>query len=115
MKPGLVEALATAYAALIRRQRTASSAFVRWSSAHARAHEFAWMEPGREELMTSGCDIQVGPPLFTIPISITADGGTLLIHPEEELLRFNSLPFRSEFETAAQEAALDDRHHRFRC
>ena len=148
MKPGLVEALATAYAALIKRQRTASSAFVRWSSAHARAHEFAWMEAGREELMTSGRDIKIGPgssihdainkmlataqlnpyerellygypdivgqvdgvairaPLFTIPISITADGGTLLIHPEEEVLRFNSLPFRSEFETAAHEAAL---------
>jgi very-short-patch-repair endonuclease len=45
-------------------------------------------------------------PLFTIPISITAEGGTLLIHPEEELLRFNSLPFHSEFETAAHEAAL---------
>jgi hypothetical protein len=148
MKPGLIEALATAYAALIKRQRTASSAFVRWSSAHARAHEFAWMEPGREEVMTSGRDIKVGPessvhdainkmmataqlnpyerellygypyivgqvdgvtiraPLFTIPISITADGGTLVIHPEEELLRFNSLPFRSEFDTAAHDAAL---------
>lgn len=148
MKPGLVEALATAYAALIKRQRTASSAFVRWSSAHSRAHEFAWMEAGHEELMTAGRDIKVGPgssihdainkmmataqlnpyerellygypyivgqveaitiraPLFTIPISITADGGTLLIHPEEDLLRFNSLPFRSEFDTAAHEAAL---------
>jgi hypothetical protein len=61
MKPGLVEALATAYAVLMKRQRTASSAFVRWSSAHARAHEFAWMEAGREELMTSGCEIKVGP------------------------------------------------------
>jgi len=61
MKPGLVEALATAYAALIKRQRTASSAFVRWSSAHARAHEFAWTEAGRKELMTSGCEIKVGP------------------------------------------------------
>ena len=61
MKPGLVEALATAYVALIKRQRTASSAFVRWSSAHARAHEYAWMEAGREELMTSGREIKVGP------------------------------------------------------
>jgi len=106
------------------------------------------MEPGREEVMTSGRDITVGlgsaihdplnkmiatvqlnpyerellygypyvigqvdgvtyrAPLFTMPISITADGGTLVIHPEEELLRFNSLPFRSEFDTAAHEAAL---------
>lgn len=148
IKPGLVEALATAYAALIKRQRTASSAFVRWTSAHARAHEFAWMEPGPEPLMTSGRDIRVSPgspihdainkmmataelnpyerellygypyivghvagvtiraPLFTIPVSIRADGGFLVVHPEEELLRFNSLPFRSEFDTAAHEAAL---------
>jgi AAA domain-containing protein len=148
MKPGLVEALATAYAALVKRQRTASSAFVRWSSAHRRAHEFAWMEPGREELISGGREIKIGPgspihdainkmmataelnpyerellygypyivgqvdgvtiraPLLTIPISIAADGGTLVIRPEEDLLRFNSLPFRSEFDTGAHEAAL---------
>lgn len=148
IKPGLVEALATAYAALIKRQRTASSAFVRWSTANRRAHEFAWMEVGRETLMTSGRELRIGPnsvihdqlnkmmatielnpyerellygypyvigqrdgvairaPLLTIPISITAQGGILSIRAEEELLRFNSLPFRSDFETAAHELAL---------
>lgn len=148
IKPGLVEALATTYAALIKRQRTASSAFVRWSTANRRAHEFAWIEGGRESLMTGGRELQIRPdspihdqlnkmmaaielnpyerellygypyiigqrdgvairaPLLTIPISITAQGGVLFVRAEEDLLRFNSLPFRSDFETAAHELAL---------
>jgi hypothetical protein len=148
IKPGLVEALATTYAALIKRQRTASSAFVRWSTANRRAHEFAWIEGGRESLMTGGRELQIRSdspihdqlnkmmaaielnpyerellygypyiigqregvairaPLLTIPISITAQGGVLFVRAEEDLLRFNSLPFRSDFETAAHELAL---------
>ena len=51
-------------------------------------------------------DIPIRAPLLTIPITITADGGTLIIHANEEIVRFNSLPFRSEFETSAQELAL---------
>ena len=50
--------------------------------------------------------IPIRAPLLTIPVTITADGGTLIIHPNEEIVRFNSLPFRSEFETSAQELAL---------
>src|SRR5271154_3140875 len=61
IKPGLVEALAAAYAALIKRQRTASSAFVRWSSGHTRSHEFAWMDAGHEDLMTCGSEVRIGP------------------------------------------------------
>lgn len=61
IKPGLVEALATAYSALIKRQRTASSAFVRWSTANRRAHEFAWLEAGRETLMSGGRELRVSP------------------------------------------------------
>jgi very-short-patch-repair endonuclease/KaiC/GvpD/RAD55 family RecA-like ATPase len=148
IKRGLVEALTAAYATLIRRQRTASAAFVRWSTPHSRAHEFTWLTPGTETLLSTGRDLTIAQsgavydsinkmmatislnpyerellygypyvigrrdglairaPLFTIPISISAIGGMLLIHPEEDVLRFNSLPFRSEFETAAQEAAL---------
>jgi len=148
IKAGLVEALATAYATLIKRQRTASAAFVRWSSPHSRAHEFAWLEPGRESLMSVGSDLTIPPssaihdsinkmmatlqlnpyerellygypyvtghvegvpiraPLLTIPVSITATGGPLVIHREEDLLRFNSLPFRTELETSAHEAGL---------
>jgi very-short-patch-repair endonuclease len=148
IRSGLVEALATAYSTLIKRQRTASSAFVTWSSHHTRSHEFAWIEPGREKLMTSGGDLTIEPgsavhdsvnkmmatialnpyerellygypylvgqkdgrtiraPLLTIPVSIAAVGGALVIHREEDLVRFNSLPFRSELETAAHEHAL---------
>src|SRR5438046_1857705 len=52
LEPGLVEALASAYATLLKQQRTASSAYVRWTAAHSRAHEFAWLEPGPEYLLS---------------------------------------------------------------
>lgn len=45
-------------------------------------------------------------PLLTIPITIEADGGTLVIRANEDIVRFNSLPFRSELDTAAHELAL---------
>ena len=45
-------------------------------------------------------------PLLTIPVTIASDGGKLIIRPADELVRFNSLPFRSEFDTAAREHAL---------
>jgi very-short-patch-repair endonuclease len=148
IRSGLVEALTRAYASFVKRQRTASAAFVRWSSPHRRAHEFTWIDSGDEVLMSTGDDITVSEessaydsihkmmstialnpyerellygypyvigqidgvciraPVFTIPVSITASGRLLVIHREEDLLRFNSLPFRSEFETAAHEAAL---------
>jgi very-short-patch-repair endonuclease len=148
IKDGLVEALTSAYATLIKRQRNASTAFVRWSSPHRRAHEFTWIEESAEILMFAGRDIRIAPtspchesinkmmatielnpyerellygypyivgqvsgipiraPLLTIPVTITADGGTLLLHPNEDMVRFNSLPFRSEFDTSAQELAL---------
>jgi len=148
IKEGLVEALTSAYATLIKRQRNASTAFVRWSSPQRRAHEFAWIEEDTEILMFAGRDIRIGPvssahesvnkmmatielnpyerellygypyiigqvegvpiraPLLTIPVRITTDGGTLLIQPNEEIVRFNSLPFRTEFDTSAKELAL---------
>jgi very-short-patch-repair endonuclease len=148
IREGLVEAMTSAYATLLKRQRNASTAFVRWSSPRRRAHEFAWIEEPIEILMFAGRDIGVGPvslahesvnkmmatielnpyerellygypyivgqidgvpiraPLLTIPVTITADGGTLHIHPNEEMVRFNSLPFRTEFDTSAQELAL---------
>src|SRR6202521_6072024 len=140
--------MTSAFATLIKRQRNASAAFVRWTSAHKRAHEFAWMEPGKEALMFAGRDIRVGPvsteheslnkmmatialnpyerellygypyvvgqldgipiraPLLTIPVTIQTEGATLIVHPNEEMVRFNSLPFRTEFDTSAQELAL---------
>jgi len=140
--------MTSAYATLIKRQRNASAAFVRWTSPHKRAHEFVWMEPGKEALMFGGRDIRVGPvsteheslnkmmatialnpyerellygypyvvgqldgipiraPLLTIPVTIQTEGATLIVHPNEEMVRFNSLPFRTEFDTSAQELAL---------
>lgn len=149
IQPGLVEALTSAYATLIKRQRTASAAFVRWTSAHRRAHEFCWIEDGPEVLMSAGKEIRVPSadpiydsirkmmatielnpyerellygypyivghldgvpiraPLLTIPILIRADGSTLIVQPNEEIVRFNSLPFRSDLDTAAHEQALE--------
>ena len=148
LAPGLVESLATAYAELIKRQRTASAAFVRWSTANRRSHEFVWIPAGRESLMTGGAEIRVRStspihaqlnammstielnpyerellygypyligqidgvviraPLLTIPISMLADGGDLILRAEEEIVRFNSLPFRSGMDSAAHELAL---------
>ena len=148
LQPGLVEALTAAYAALLKRQRTASAAYVRWTPAHSRAHEFAWFEAGDELLLTRGGDIiidhespvhssiqkmmatmELNPyerelqygypyvigqsngksfraPLLTIPVAITPDGGRLVIRATEDVVRFNSLPFRSDFDTGAQELAI---------
>ena len=148
IEPGLVEALTGAYASLLKRQRTASAAFVRWSAAHTRAHEFAWLTEGNETILFTGREIRITAtspiydavnkmmttielnpyerellygypyilgniqntpiraPLLTIPITIAAQGGTLVIRPNEELVRFNSLPFRSDFDSAAHELAL---------
>lgn len=144
---GLVGALTSAYASILKRQRIASSAYVRWNDT-SRAHEFAWLPSGEESLMTKGSELvipssspihssinkmmstlELNPyerevlygypyiigfadsrairaPLFTIPITITSDGGKLIITQADELIRFNSLPFRSESDTAAHEHAL---------
>jgi len=148
LESGLVKALTSAYATLLKRQRTASAAFVRWSAAHTRTHEFAWLIEGDETILfkvreiriTVGSpiydainkmmatielnpyerelmygypyvigniqNIPIRAPLLTIPITINVEGGTLIIRPNEEMVRFNSLPFRSEFDTAAYELAL---------
>ena len=147
--PGLVEALTAAYAELIKRQRTASAAFVRWTAQHQRATEFCWLENRPELLISSAKEVRVSPqdplyesirkmmatielnpyerellygypyvvgqidatpiraPLLTIPIQIRAEGATLIVKPVEEILRFNSLPFRSDLDSAAHEQALD--------
>ena len=38
-------------------------------------------------------------PLFTIPITINTDGGSLSIVASADRVRFNSLPFRSDSDT----------------
>ncbi len=46
-------------------------------------------------------------PLLTIPISIRPDAEAIIVQPNEETVRFNSLPFRSDLDSAAHERALD--------
>ena len=148
VQPGLIEALTSAYATLLKRQRTASAAYVRWTAAHSRAHEFAWFEGGNETLLTKGGNVvieqgspvhssiqkmmatmELNPyerelqygypyvigqsngksfraPLLTMPVAINPDGGKLVISATEDLVRFNSLPFRTDFDTGAQELAI---------
>jgi very-short-patch-repair endonuclease len=85
LKEGLVEALTAAYATLLKRQRTASAAFVRWTAAHTRAHEFAWVAAGRETLLHGGekLKIEQASPIFS---SIQKMKATIeLNHYEREL------------------------------
>jgi very-short-patch-repair endonuclease/KaiC/GvpD/RAD55 family RecA-like ATPase len=145
---GLVEELTAAYAAFLKQQRTTSAAYVRWTPAHSRAHEFAWLDPGQESLLLGGGSVTVGPtsqayssvqkmmatielnpyerelrygypyvigyasgktiraPLLSIAIAITTDRDRLVIATSEDVVRFNSLPFRTETDTSAQELAL---------
>lgn len=148
IQPGLVSALTSAYSTLLKRQRTASAAFVRWSTANSRSHEFAWLPEGKEQVLFTGKEIRIGPdhpsyaalnkmmatiqlnpyekdlfygypyvigktdettiraPLLTIPITITSEADTLIVKPNEDIVRFNSLAFRSEMDSAAHELAL---------
>src|SRR6202035_1305065 len=107
----------SAYAELIKRQRTASAAFVRWTSPHARAHEFCWIEDHAEVLMSSAKEIRIGPsdPIYGPLRKMMA---TLELNPYERELLYgypyvvgyiegNSLPFRSDLNSAAREQALD--------
>lgn len=145
---GLLGPLCTAYADLMRRQRTSASAFVRWSAATRRAHEFTWLFSEREKLMLTGeplavsasdkafdsihkmmttlelnpyerdahygypyvvgmlGDKPVRAPLFTVVVEIESTGRGLTVAPKEDVLRFNSLAFRSDFDPAATEKAL---------
>jgi hypothetical protein len=45
-------------------------------------------------------------PLFTVPVAIEAAGRGLAVTPQEEVLRFNSLVFRSESDSEALHRAL---------
>ncbi len=45
-------------------------------------------------------------PLLSIAIAITTDRDRLVIETAEDVVRFNSLPFRTEVDTGAQELAL---------
>jgi very-short-patch-repair endonuclease len=85
LKEGLVEALTSAYAALLKRQRTASAAYVRWTTAHARAHEFVWLGSGVESLLLGDGKLKLDPssPIYS---SIQKMKATIeLNHYEREL------------------------------
>ena len=60
LQTGLVEALIGAYAALLKTQRTASSAYVRWTTANTRSHEFPWLESGKETLLMGDGRLRIG-------------------------------------------------------
>lgn len=45
-------------------------------------------------------------PLLTLPVEIEAIGNELRVHPADETLRFNSLPFRTDTDSDAHDQAL---------
>lgn len=45
-------------------------------------------------------------PLLTIAVEIVVEGNLLVLQPTDDFLRFNSLPFRSDYENAAHDQAL---------
>src|ERR1019366_4369005 len=87
VQPGLIEALTAAYATLLKRQRTASAAYVRWTTAHSRAHEFAWFEGGYETLLTKGSSLVIG---SDSPVhgSIQKMMATMELNPYERELQY---------------------------
>lgn len=147
----LLSNLCQAYADLLRRQRTASSALVVWQKETRRSHEFAWLSGAyeTETLMRSGREFRIQresalfdavqkmhataelnpyereilygypyvigrlngrpirAPLFTIPVSISDRGSGFAVSPDDEVVRFNTLPFRAETDTAARGLALE--------
>jgi hypothetical protein len=50
--------------------------------------------------------VAVRAPVFAMPVSIVADGSSLVIAELEDVLRFNSLPFRTEHDSTAKDQAL---------
>jgi hypothetical protein len=84
---GLVEALTGAYAALLKTQRTASSAYVRWTTANTRSHEFSWLEPGKETLLTGDGRTRIASD-SGIHASVHKMMATLKLNPYERELQY---------------------------
>jgi hypothetical protein len=150
LDPDMRAALCHTYADLLRRQRTASTPFARWTHTTNREHEFVWLGgvQTREQLMFGSKPLSVGQsdplyqplhkmygtatlnpyereilcgfpivvgrigstsirgPLLTLAVEIEPAGDHFQVRPADETLRFNSLPFRTEGETDARDAAL---------
>jgi hypothetical protein len=82
---GLLTGVCSTYAELLRRQRNASSPFVRWVKQTGRAHDFAWLGPNvdRETLITLSRSIQVEPGSGKLAESIRRMHGTAALNPYE--------------------------------
>jgi hypothetical protein len=87
LKLNLVQSLTATYAAILKRQRAASSAFVRWNAGHRRAPEFAWLPPGREMLMLTGGVVMIdrSSPIFDVVIRMH---DTIELNPYERELQY---------------------------
>ena len=147
----LISHLCQAYAHLLRRQRTASSAFVNWRDQTRRGHEFIWLGGAfaKEILIREGRAIRVPggslisgsirkmhatgelnpyereilygypyvvgridgrpirAPLLSLPVKISVEGGGYMIAADDDVVRFNTLPFRAENETEARVLAIE--------
>jgi very-short-patch-repair endonuclease len=146
---GFLESLTTAYADLMKQQRSASNAFVRWPKSARRGNEFAWLCEGSETIFADGHKkiltandnafqsvrrmesviklnpyekglvygypyvvgrvdgISIRGPLFHVPAKVTVTKSSASIEVEEDTLRFNSLPFRSDTQSDAAKLRLD--------
>src|ERR1019366_2927078 len=87
VQPGLVEALTAAYATLLKHQRTASAAYVRWTTAHSRAHEFAWFDGGCETLLMKGGSVVIERE-SSVHSSIQKMMATMELNPYERELHY---------------------------
>ncbi len=147
----LLSHLCQAYANLLRRQRTASSAFVNWQDQTRRGHEFLWLGGAfdREILIREGRTIRVPrdsfifdpiqkmhatgelnpyereilygypyvigridarpirAPLLSLPVRISREGNGYVVAADDDVVRFNTLPFRAENETGARKQAIE--------
>jgi hypothetical protein len=45
-------------------------------------------------------------PLFTLPVSIRSSGRDFVVAADDDVVRFNSLPYRTQFDSAANDLAL---------
>lgn len=45
-------------------------------------------------------------PVLVMPVRVEGEGGELMVVPDDEVVRFNSLPFRSEEDPAARDLAI---------
>jgi len=61
---------------------------------------------GYPYIVGSPLDKVVRGPLLTLPVEITATGDHLEVRPADEVVRFNSLPFRTERDTEAHNESL---------